>query len=474
MKTTDDFDLRSDDLGPRLSAWMASAAPIREPAGLVRGAVDRTVSIRQRPAFLVRTGLREGRFALPVLAPWAKLVLLAVLLLAAVGAALAAGAQLLAPPAPIDLSSRTYAGVVHPAGRLTTARAEPAAVRLLDGRVLIYESGAAEVYDPSSGVSRRVPGGTAVELPSHALLPDGRVLVIGWQYGPTENTGRSVAQIVDPWTNTIHEVGPMTAQRLEPAVATLADGRVLVAGGAADETGRPLASAELFDPRTETFSSTGSMPAPRYEDFATLLDDGLVLITRGCYRELCRGAGDWDRQPLLYDPEAEAFARTGSMVGHAGRIAPARLPDGRILFVGAGVDRCGRHGIDPSSAEIFDPTTNTFVAAPPIPHKATTVTPLLDGRVLLTGNWDAFGPPPGGCGLGGGAHVTHGWMGLYDPTTGEVQLSPDPYTGDRGLEVEVTTRGYGTAVRLQDGRVLLIGASSYTEDAPTDVLDIFE
>jgi hypothetical protein len=107
MKTTDDLDLRSDELGLRLSAWMDATAPTREPAGLVAGAVGRTGSVRQRPAFLVRTGLREGRFAVPDLSPRVKLLILAALLLVAVGAAAAVGARLLAPPAPIDRSRNT-------------------------------------------------------------------------------------------------------------------------------------------------------------------------------------------------------------------------------------------------------------------------------------------------------------------------------------------------------------------------------
>lgn len=499
MKTTDDLDLRSDDLALRLSDWMAATAPTREPEGLVAGALSRTESVRQRPSFLARAGLREGRFSLPVLSPQARLVALAVLLLVAVGAAVAVGARLLAPPAPIELTSRTYVGVVQPAGRMTTPRAEPAAVRLLDGRVLIVGFGGedpmAEVYDPSTGRSLPVTGGSDVGVLSLALLTDGRVLMIGWQSGPTEGTGRSVAQLFDPPTNAIHEVGPMVAQRLEPALAALADGRALVAGGAADETGRAQASAELFDPQTETFSPTGSMPAARYGDFATLLGDGRVLVTRGCYRDGCSDAGATDRQPVLYDPQTGTFARTGQMIDHAGRVAPARLPDGRVLFVGASVNTCGRDGIDPSAAEFFDPSTDTFVAAPPIPHKATTLTPLLDGRVLLTGNWSALGPPPGGCGgpppidcsmnqdaMGPppsgcpqeNTRTTHGWMGIYDPATGDTQLSTDPYTGDRGLDLEVDRRGYGTAVRLADGRVLLIGISSYSGDVAVDAVDVFE
>ncbi len=102
MKTTDDLD-RRDELGLRLSAWMAATAPTQEPAGLVAGAVGRTGSIRQHPAFLVRTGLRERQIAVPDLSPRAKLLLLAALLLVAVGAAAAVGARLLLPP-PLNVS----------------------------------------------------------------------------------------------------------------------------------------------------------------------------------------------------------------------------------------------------------------------------------------------------------------------------------------------------------------------------------
>ncbi len=102
------------------------------------------------------------------------------------------------------------------------------------------------------------------------------------------------------------------------------------------------------------------------------------------------------------------------------------------------------------------------------------MTPLLDGRVLLTGNWHAIGPPPGGCEGTNEDSTTHGWIGIYDPVSGNTRLSTDPYTGDRGLDVEVDRRGFGNAVRLLDGRVLLIGASSYSGDGPTDVLEAFE
>ena len=50
-----------DDVELWLRAWMQDAAPHREPAGLVDRVATGTARVRQRPAILVRTGLRERR-----------------------------------------------------------------------------------------------------------------------------------------------------------------------------------------------------------------------------------------------------------------------------------------------------------------------------------------------------------------------------------------------------------------------------
>jgi TATA-box binding protein (TBP) (component of TFIID and TFIIIB) len=61
----------------------------------------------------------------------------------------------------------------------------------------------------------------------------------------------------------------------------LASGKVLIAGGAANNLGLIWASAELYDPATGSFSSTGAMSSVRFLHTATLLASGKVLITGG-------------------------------------------------------------------------------------------------------------------------------------------------------------------------------------------------
>jgi hypothetical protein len=71
----------------------------------------------------------------------------------------------------------------------------------------------------------------------------------------------------------------MTQYHLVGTATLLENGKVLMAGGAADSGS--AAFAELYDPETETFAPTGSMVTARNTHTATLLLDGKVLMAGG-------------------------------------------------------------------------------------------------------------------------------------------------------------------------------------------------
>jgi Kelch motif len=179
-----------------------------------------------------------------------------------------------------------------PTGSMNVARQEFAgnAVVLGDGRVLaiggitdeFVPTATAEIYNSVSGVWT-LTGSMNIARADHAAvrLHDGRVLVAGGDSSEEEPRFTS-AEIFDPhigqWTMT----GDMTIGRSESeyAVALLPDGRVLVPGGHTDfET--PVSSADLYDPRTGTWSDAGSMSDPRAGHSAVVLRGNRGVLVMG-------------------------------------------------------------------------------------------------------------------------------------------------------------------------------------------------
>ena len=80
----------------------------------------------------------------------------------------------------------------------------------------------------------------------------------------------------------------MSSARLGSQAVVLADGRVLIAGGAtqrpvgrAEWTGEVLTSAEVFDPSANASTEVKDLLEPRKNGVAILLHDGSVLAMGG-------------------------------------------------------------------------------------------------------------------------------------------------------------------------------------------------
>jgi WD40 repeat protein len=271
-----------------------------------------------------------------------------------------------------------------------TGRAAHSATLLPDGRVLIaggFRSegtdeiaiATAEIFDPATEAF--TPTGDLNEPRNGhtaTLLPDGRVLISG---GWGESDRLSTAELFDPQTGTFSRTGSLSSPRAGMTATLLPDGRVLVAGGdSARDT--PQLVAEIYDPDSETFSLGGSLNEGRFAHTATLLEDGRILFAGGS-----PGEGNILASAEIYDPSSGEFTPTGSLNEVRYKHAAVRLEDGRVLVLGGSDenDWTGKY----SSAEIYDPASGEFAPAAEMNGErfklGDAVVLLRDGKVLVGG-----------------------------------------------------------------------------------------
>jgi len=258
------------------------------------------------------------------------------------------------------------------------------------------------------------------------------------------------------------------------AVAGLADGRLVIAGGDADRMDLPLAVVSPGERVVRTLD-LGSLN--RIDGSATALGGDLVLLAGGVGREsfevVNADAGEVVSDGLL---------PWGSRAAHGA----TRLPDGRVLLVG------GRSGASPSArgdAEILEVSedgesndAHRLDSALAVPRLRPTVLTLDDGTVLVLGGVDDAGEPVATVERFDVETETftafEPWLPIADAAY--VALAGGRVARVGGLEAEVWTRGVSlllergevhvplgaalrdvmtrpAAVELGDGRLLAIG-----------------
>lgn len=343
---------------------------------------------------------------------------------------------------------------------MTTPRADHAAVKLLNGKVLICGGtstglvggvlNSAELYNPTTESFE--PTGSMNDPrqgETITLLKDGRVLVTGGARNIGYRAELSSAEIYNPESGTFSPTGSMSVPREGHTATLLNDGRVLIAGGS-DNGQHTISTAEIYDPGIGTFTPAGSMTVPREAHTATLLLSGQVLIAGGGRAGMPGGYIVY-RNGELYDPRSGTFSAINSpMVGDRVGASAVLLQDGRALIVGgksARVLLAGTFGgtrniasfAPLNTAEYYDPESHSFQKAPDMhgPHYLGTATLLTDGSVLVTGGWRQQGP----------VVIGSKESDLYDATMSTFDQVPPMHVG----------RLDQTATLLDSGKVLVAG-----------------
>lgn len=242
----------------------------------------------------------------------------------------------------------------------------------------------------------------------------------------------------------VRKVATLHTARAAHTATTLPSGQVLVVGGMADGGGS-IASAELFAPARNSVREVGSLSDRRAGHTATLLPDGRVLIAGG-YN------GEYLASLEIFDPSTNRFRPGGSLAqGRSGHTATL-LPDGRVLLVGG----IGRGWTFLRSAELYDPATGRSepVGSMSVPRESHTATLLADGGVLVVG---------GHSGRRQNMEV-YATAERFSPRSGQFEIAG----------ALATARHKHDAIRLADGRVLVIGGADRTDRVHYATTEIYD
>lgn len=194
----------------------------------------------------------------------------------------------------------------------------------------------------------------------HAMttLADGRIMAAGGavvgrgDFYTNPDLSRTV-EILDPATMLWTMAANMTADRTGFGLATLQNGSVLAAGGMSMQYNHPYTtSAELYDPATNTWTRVASPRSDRLLANAVTLANGSVLLAGGTANTPSSNG----HANEIFDPESNSWARGATMTNPRNGFGMVALHNGSVLAAG------GYSGSsDLNSAEIYMPGSNTWV-----------------------------------------------------------------------------------------------------------------
>ncbi len=243
-------------------------------------------------------------------------------------------------------------GVWTPTGSMHVPRTQFASVVLQSGKVmaiggitsdLSFEFASCEIYDPATGqwtYTDSMPNPTYID--GTVVLNNGNVLVADGDsshiYNPTTGHWSAGVAMAAP-----HGVGPLAV--------LLQNGNVLAVGGADNNT-----VADVYNPTSNTWTATGSTTYSRYLSFGILLNDGKALV----YGSAAIDSGQNTSE--LYDPATGRFTVTGNLLTNVASSPAVLLNNGNPIVWSLG----NEFGTPPAlqTIQVYNVASGTWFAPP--------------------------------------------------------------------------------------------------------------
>nr|WP_295901924.1 kelch repeat-containing protein [uncultured Bdellovibrio sp.] len=278
-------------------------------------------------------------------------------------------------------------------------------------------------------------------LNTATTLQNGKILLAG---GATDannsltTVALSSAEIYDPELGTWSQAASLSQGRLNHTATALQDGKVLIVGGAINNGASTtcLNTSALYDPASNTWSAAASLATGRCYHSATLLSDGRVMVIGGrTENSVALGISNYLSSAEIYNPATNTWTAAASMTASRGYHSAVLLKSNKIFVVG------GRNTSGLLTTALYNPSANSWAAGPSLTksRKDHTATLLPEGKVVIIGGVDDTG-------------VILSDTTLYDPSSG----ASGAFSNGASLAI---ARKSHTATLIGD-RVFVIGGST--------------
>ncbi len=272
---------------------------------------------------------------------------------------------------------------------------------------------------------------TAKDLAGNLVQNQFAILLTGLTQGPSMVAGRQGYNVLETFLLSDHSVlvaggGPINFERLASGSATfqlstvssyaveIGQGyaaltlsgkpdQIMIAGGGV--TAGPLSTVQIYDYTTDSMRTIASLNQARLRHRLLTLKDGRVLITGGVNDVSANPTIQALTSAEIFDPTTETFTTLPSMNGKRMDHCMIQLADGRVWIAGGAT----AYFVGNNTTEFFDPVSNTFSNGPSIPGQA------FRHRCILLGDGKVF--------FGGGEFFgSTNQFFLFDPLTNQINL----------------------------------------------------